>query len=259
MKTLSVLIATKNSEDTIERAINSVKELATEIIVVDSGSTDKTVEIAKNLGAKVYFKEWVNYGVQCNFMISKANGEFLFILDSDEEVSKELRNSIKEMLGKENQADCYEVNRKTYYMGDFLNHVWQPEWKPRIFKKGKVKYEERVHAKPICEGKKERLKGDLYHYSYKSLRHHMEKTIYFARETANLMYEKGKKPKLYNFIINPSIYFFKFFVLKKGFLDGYRGLIVSAIGSMYGFLKYAFLYEKYLKEKYGDDLWKRKE
>ncbi len=257
MKKLSILIATKNSEDTIERAINSIKELAYEIIVVDSGSEDRTVDIARDLGAKVIFNKWVNSGTQYNFMISKASGEWLFILDSDEEVSEELKNSIKNVLTSENTADCYEVNRKTYYLGKFLNHVWQPEWRIRLFKNGKVRYEERVHGKAICDGKKERLKGDLYHYSYKSLRHHMEKTIYFARETANLMYERGKKPRLYNLIINPSVYFFKFFVLKKGFLDGYRGLIVSAIGSMYGFLKYAFLYEKHLEKKHGKDLWKR--
>jgi len=127
MKRLSVLIATKNSEDTIARAINSIKELAYEIIVVDSGSEDRTVDIAKNLGAKVLFNKWVNSGTQYNFMISRASGEWIFILDSDEEVSKELKKSIKNVLIGEDTADCYEVNRKTYYLGKFLNHVWQPE------------------------------------------------------------------------------------------------------------------------------------
>ncbi|NPA52356.1 MAG: glycosyltransferase family 2 protein [Aquificae bacterium] len=258
MKKLSVLIATKNAEDTIERAINSIKEIADEIIVVDSGSTDKTLEIAEKLGAKIFFKEWENYGVQQNFLIDKSTGDFCFVLDSDEEVSPELRNSIKEVLKKDQTADCYEVNRKTYYMGKFLNHVWQPEWRIRLFKKGKVRFQERVHAKAICNGTKERLKGDLYHYSYKNLKHHFQKTIYFAEETANLMYKNKKKFRFYNLILNPLIYFTKFYFLKKGFLDGYRGFIVSVVGAVYGFFKYAFLFEKYQKEKYGENLWKRK-
>ncbi len=258
MKKLSVLIATKNAEDTIERAINSIKDIAYEIIVVDSGSTDKTLEIAKDLGAKIFFKEWINSGTQYNYMMSLASGDYCFILDSDEEVSKELKNSIKQVLQKENPSDCYEVNRKTYYMGDFLNHVWQPEWRIRLFKKGKVKYEERVHGKAICNGTKERLKGDLYHYSYKSLKHHFQKTVYFAEETAKLMYEKRKKFRFYNLFINPLVYFIKFYILQKGFLDGHRGFIVSVIGAVYGFLKYAFLFEKYQEEKHGENLWKRK-
>ncbi len=259
MKKLSVLIATKNAEDTIEIAINSIKDIAYEIIVVDSGSTDNTVEIAKKLGAKVFFKEWINSGTQYNYMISLANGEYCFILDSDEEVSKELKKSIKEALEQENPADCYEINRKTFYMGKFLNHVWQPEWRIRIFKKGKVQYEPKVHGKAICSGNKEKLKGDLYHYSYKSLKHHIQKTVYFAEETSKLMYKNRKKFRFYNLIINPFIYFVKFFIIQKGFLDGYRGFIASIIGAFYGFLKYALLFEKYQKEKYGENLWKRKE
>lgn len=244
---LSVITVTKNEEENLPRALKSVQDIASEIIVVDSGSTDKTVEIAKSFGAKVYFREWKNYGDQVDYALTLATQPWILVLDADEEVSPELKKSIEKTI-KNPEFDCYMINRRTYYLGKFLNHTWYPEWRLRLFKNGKVKYERRVHAKPICEGKIGKLNGDLYHYSFKSLREQFEKTVRFAQQSADLMYQKRKKFRVYNLVINPISYFVKFYFIKRGFLDGVRGLIIALSGSMYAFMKYAILFEKYIKE-----------
>ncbi len=251
---LSVIILTKNEEKNIERAIKSVEPIADEIIVLDSGSTDKTVEIAKSLGAKVFFREFDNFSSQKNYAIGLSNEGWIFSLDADEEVSKELRESIKKAIEK-GDFSCYEVPRRTYYLGKFLDYVWYPEYIVRLFKKGYGKYEGQLHEKLVCNGKVGRLEGDLYHYSYKNLYHQFIKTVDYAQKMAEILYKKGKKPKLYNLLINPIFIFIKLFFIKKGFLEGKRGIIIAVSGFVYVFLKYAFLYELHLKEKYKYKLW----
>mgnify|MGYP001773676789 FL=1 len=247
---LSVLIRTKNEERNIGRAIRSVLPLADEIVVLDSGSTDRTVEIAKNLGAKVFFKEWEGYGKQLNYGIGLCSKDWILVLDADEEVSSELRESIKKEL-KNPRYEVYKLCRKTFYLGDFLNHAWYPEWRVRLFKKGKVRFEGELHERVIFEGKAGKLKGDIHHYSYKSLEDQYLKTIRYAKIMADRMKEEGKRFRLYNLIFNPLWYFFKIYFLKLGFLDGLRGFLVAMSGAIYVFLKYKFLYELELKDKKG--------
>ncbi len=245
---LSVVVVTKNEEDRLGRCLSSVKDIASEIIVVDSGSTDKTLDIAKSFNARIYHRDWSNYGDQIDYAIKLATKEWILVIDADEELSNELKESIKEEISNP-KADCYMLNRRVYYMGKFLNYTWYPEWRIRLFKRGKAYYERKVHGKAICKGKIGKLKGDLYHYSYRDFNEQVMKTVRFARQSADLMYRNGQKFHFYNLLINPIAYFIKFFFLKKGFLDGTRGLIIALSGSMYAFLKYAYLYEKYLNEK----------
>ncbi|MFN3976682.1 MAG: glycosyltransferase family 2 protein [Aquificaceae bacterium] len=247
---LSVLIPTKNEERNIERAIRSVQSLVDEIIVLDSGSTDRTVEIAKGLGAKVFFKEWEGYPSQLNYGIGLCSGEWVLVLDADEEVSEELREGIKREL-ENPRYEIYQVCRRTYYLGDFLKHAWYPEWRVRLFKKGKVRFEGALHERAIFEGKAGRLKGDLYHYSFKSLEDQYLKIIKYAKIMAVEMKEKGKRFRWYNLLLNPLWHFMKVYLLKLGFLDGVRGFFVAMSGAIYVFLKYKFLYELELEEKRG--------
>ncbi|MEW6656018.1 MAG: glycosyltransferase family 2 protein [Aquificota bacterium] len=250
---LSVLIRTKNEERNIGRAIRSVLPLADEIVVLDSGSTDRTVEIAKNLGAKVFFKEWEGYDKQLNYGIGLCSKDWVLVLDADEEVSSELRESIRKEL-KNPSYEVYKLCRKTFYLGDFLNHAWYPEWRVRLFKKGKVRFEGELHESVVFEGKAGKLKGDIYHYSYKSLEDQYLKTVKYAKIMANRMKEEGKKFRLYSLIFNPLWHFFKIYFLKLGFLDGVRGFLVAMSGAIYVFLKYKFLYELELKDK-KERLW----
>ncbi len=250
---ISFVILTKDEEKNIKRAIESIKDIADEIIVIDSGSKDNTVEIAKSLGANVIFNEWTNYPSQVNFGISKASNDIVFVLDADEELTPELRASLKEFL-----SSSYEIGiikRRAFYMGDFLKHIWHDEKLIRVFKKDVCKYTGELHEVVVCSSdKRYELSGYLNHYSFKSLKDQFERTLKYAKISAEILCKQNKPFHLYNLIINPLWIFFKFFILKAGYKEGVKGLIIAFSGMFYVFMKYAFLYECYKsKEK---ELWK---
>lgn len=242
MSKLSVIILTKNEEENIKKVIGSIRELADEIVVLDSGSEDRTVEIAKSLGAKVFFRNFDNFSSQRNYSLSLANGDWILVLDADEEVSKELRKSIKEEL-KSPHYDCYLINRKTYFLGRFLEHTLYPEWRLRLFKKGCVKYEGELHEVVRCFGKVGKLKGDLYHYSFKDFKDFLHKNLKYSRASAEILHRKGRRVKNYEIVLRPLWTFFKLYFLKKGFLDGWRGFAVSLSYAFFNLSKYVFLKE----------------
>ncbi|MCS7083696.1 MAG: glycosyltransferase family 2 protein [Aquificaceae bacterium] len=239
---LSLLVCVKDQEEAIKRVISSAKGLVSEIVVVDSGSKDATVENARALGAKVVFNPWQGYPRQLNFGISLCKNDWILILDSDEELSKELKESIAKEL-KNPRYSAYYLCRRPYYLGGFLNHGWYPEWRLRLFKKGVVTFEGNVHERPIISTKTGKLKGDIYHFSFKDLKEQYEKNIKYAHLMAIEMKTSGKKFRLWNLILNPLWHFVKVYFLKLGFLDGTRGFLAASSGSIYTFLKYKFLYE----------------
>ncbi len=256
---LSVAIITYNVEDIIGRCLESVKDIAEEIIVVDSHSTDKTREIAESYGAKVYIEEWKGYSEQKNSALKKCSKEWVLFLDADEVVSEELKRSIVEEL-KNPQAEGYLINRRTYFMGDFLRYVWQPEWRLRLVKRNaNPRWEGEIHEVLKINGRVKKLKGDILHYTYRSLRHKFSKGIEFAYIDAVSKFKKGKRASYTDILFRPFWNFFKLFFLKKGFLEGKRGLIIALSSFIYTAFKYSFLYELEMKEKKGKELWKRKE
>lgn len=252
---LSVLIRAKNEEKNIERAIRSVQGVADQVVVLDSGSTDKTVELAQKMGAEVFFREWTNYADQINYGVQLCKGEWVFVLDADEELSEELRESVMRAL-KDPECDVYMVCRRTYYMGKFLKHAWYPEWRVRLFRKGSVKFEGVLHERAVFEGRACKLKGDLYHYSYRSLWDQYSKTINYAMLMAKELHEKGVRFSVAKLMFNPLWAFLKVYVVKGGFLDGMQGFSVAVSSGIYTFLKYLFLWELELKERKGGDLWR---
>ncbi len=250
---ISFVILTKNEEKNIKRAIDSIKDVADEILVIDSGSEDKTVEIANSLGAKVIFNEWTNYPLQVNFGISKAKNDMVFVLDADEELAPELKSSLIEFLNSSYEVGI--VKRRAFYMGDFLKHIWNDERLIRVFKKDVCKYTGELHETVLCSSDKiYELNGYLNHYSFKSLKDQFERTLKYAKISADILCKNNKPFHFYNLIINPLWIFFKFFILKAGYKEGVKGLIIAFSGMFYVFMKYAFLYECYKsKEKV---LWK---
>ncbi|WP_461829669.1 glycosyltransferase family 2 protein [Aquifex sp.] len=242
MHKLSVVILTKNEEEDIGRAIKSVKDIADEIIVLDSGSKDRTVEIAKELGAKVFFREFDNFSNQRNYSLTLPKMPWILVLDADEELSEELKQSIKREL-RNPRYDCYLLNRRTYFLGKFLNHTLYPEWRLRLFRKGKAKYEGELHEVVRCFGKIGKLKGDLYHYSFKDFKDFLMKNIRYSEISAKALHKKGKRASSRDIIIRPVWTFIKFFFLKKGFLDGWRGFTISLSYAFFNLAKYVFLKE----------------
>ena len=171
---LSVAIITYNEEDIIGRTLDSVKDIASEIIVVDSHSTDRTREIAQSYGAKVYVEDWKGYASQMNSALEKCTQEWILFLDADEVVSEQLKESIKKEL-KNPKADGYLINRQTYYLGKFLKYAWQPEYRLRLVnRKANPKWVRETHGYLIVISDRiKKLEGNLYHYSYKSMYNHI--------------------------------------------------------------------------------------
>ena len=250
---LSVAIVSKNEEKTIGLCIESVRNIADEIIVVDSGSTDRTVEIAKELGAKVFFREWTDYVDQVNYTLNLCSGEWILVLDADEAVDEKLSRSIKEAI-ENREYDCYKLKRRTYYLGKFLSFT---EKRIRLFRKDKAFYKGFVHERVVCSGRVGEIEGYINHYSYDGLKQHILKALGYAEKIGRYNCEKGMGVSLLNLIFNPVCTFLKFYIFKGCIKDGPRGFIYSSIMAFYTFMKYAFLLENHLRKRMGKELWKK--
>lgn len=241
---LSVTIVSFNEEDNIGRTLESIKDLAAEIVVVDSHSTDKTREIAKSYDAKVYEEDWRGHIAQKNSALKKCTQEYILSVDCDEVVSVELKESIIKAIKNQDEEGFY-INRKTSYLGKLLQHTWQPEWRLRLVKKTAnpkwVGYD--PHDSLQIEGKTRRIKGNLYHYSYKDLENHFYRAVTYPKQAAEAYHKMGRRFKIYNLTFNPLVAFIKTYFIRKGFLDGIRGLSVAGSVAFSTFLKYLYLWE----------------
>ena len=257
MYKLSVTIITLNEEDNIRRCIESVQKVADEIIVVDSGSTDKTEEIVKELGAKFVYNSWPGYREQKNYAISLTSNEWIFSIDADEWIDKALSDEISGILaGDENTdqalsqsspCDAYEIDRKTMFIGEFVK-VWSPDWIVRLFKKsvgsfggGDIHESVKLASNASCG----RLKSQFYHETDKDLAGYFIRNCQDTSLAAKTMFDKGKQFRYSKLIFSPLWAFLKRFFIKGGWSDGYRGLIISVTGAFYSFMQYAKLWGLY--------------
>jgi len=245
--TISAYIISKNEENNIGRAIGSVHWMD-EVIVLDSGSTDKTVDIAKKLGAKVSHASFSNFVEQKNRAMDLCSEEWVFNLDADEEVTPELKYSLMEVISKEESAnitEVYSVSRRIFYMGRWIRHCgWYPEYRERLSKKGRAVWKGNVlHERLASQGSVGILDGDLLHRPYSNLGDHLKTIDRYSLLWAQREAESGRKTGLFSIITRPSVKFLKMFIIRAGFLDYGPGLIASVMGSFYTFMKYAKLYE----------------
>jgi glycosyltransferase involved in cell wall biosynthesis len=241
---LSVAIISYNEEANIARCIESVKPFASEIVVVDSFSTDRTVEIAESLGAKVFSEKWQGFVDQKNFALDKCGCEWILSLDCDEEVSAELAASLLETLAAP-ANDGYRLNRKTFFMGRWIEHAWYPDWNIRLIRRGAGRWQGLdLHETLVVPGTTASLNGDLHHYSFKDLRDLFERTVRYAATGAGSYNRGGREAGIGKLLLNPMHGFFKHYILKKGFLDGFPGFVASVSNAIYVFMKYAFLWEQ---------------
>ena len=246
---ISVAIITFNEEDRIEKTIISCKDFAKEIIVIDSHSTDNTVSICENLGAKVFIEDWKGYSAQKNSLLEKCSCNWILFIDADEEVGDLLKENIVHSLKDSNDIDGFIIKRKTYYLGRLLNHSWQPDNRLRLVKKSSNPkwVGEIVHESLEVKGNIKSLEGYLVHYSYRNITDHFVKTVNYAKLSADEYFKKGRKPSIFKLFFNPSFAFIKLYIIKLGFLDGVPGFIAGVSAYVYAFLKYAFLWDKYRK------------
>ncbi len=237
---LSVVIITLNEEKNIGRCLESVKEIADEIVVVDSFSTDKTKEICEGFGVRFFEQKFLGYRDQKNFAHELAQFDYVLSLDADEVLSPELFESVKKV--KENFVhDGYSFNRLTNYNGQWIRHCgWYPDSKVRLVKKNKAKWGGRnIHEGLDVTGSVGHLDGDLLHYSFNSISSHVIQTNKYSTMEARVLFESGKRATLSKLVTRPPIQFFKDYILKRGLLDGRYGFVICFLNSIYVLLKYA--------------------
>lgn len=260
---LSVVIITHNEEANLGRTLASVQPLVSdgrgEIIVVDSGSTDRTVEIAKARGAKVFVEEWRGYAVQKNSAIDKATGDWILSLDADEEVSPAAVAVIGRILGPDSDEykDCSGVwlSRKNYFLGRWIRYGgFFPDKKLRLFRKGKGHFEGRlVHETVLVEGRTERspemdfrLGGEiaLEHHSYPTLTDYIDHMNRYSSLGAEMLAAKGPvRFSVFNIAVRPAATFVYNYFFRLGFLDGREGLLLHLYHAVYVSWKYAKAWE----------------
>lgn len=247
---ISATVITLNEERDIARCLKSLS-FADEIIVVDSGSTDKTVEIAKAMGAIVVPEPWRGYGAQKNFAMSLAKGEWVLNLDADEEVTKELRDEIFRKIKSRDQTNGYAIARKTYYLGKWIRFGgWYPNYVTRLVRKQKARWTEpNVHEELVCEGPVRRLENPMLHYTFEDITDQVRTNIRYARQGALDLYAKGTTPSRMKLFTKPLGKFFSTYFLKKGCLDGLPGFVISINAAHSIFLKYAYLLEMDLRNE----------
>ena len=244
---ISAVIITYNEEKNIGRCLDSVREVADEIVVVDSYSTDKTREICSSMNAKVLQHRFEGHIEQKNYAVSRAGYGHILSLDADEVLSDKLKQSI--LTAKQNwRFDGYSFNRLTNYCGKWIRHSgWYPDTKLRLWDRtkgrwGGVNPHDRVMLEEKCRVC--HIAGDLHHYSYHTIKDHIDQINRFSEIAAQAAHANGKKAHmLLDIVFNPLLTFFKKYILKLGILDGYEGFMI-AVHTAYGkFLKYVKLRE----------------
>ncbi|WP_343330283.1 glycosyltransferase family 2 protein [Polaribacter staleyi] len=242
MTKITAIIPTLNEEIHIEEAIKSVG-FADEIIVIDSYSKDKTIEIAEKLHVKIIKRKFDDFSSQKNFAISQAKHSWIYILDADERVTENLEKEIlknvknpKDFVGFSFSRDFYFMNKQIKFGGYSNNKVI------RLFNKNYCKYNgSLVHEKIIADGKIGVIEEPIKHYSYKSFSHHLTKVQNYKELQAKELFAKGKKSSLFKIIVKPKTRFLTHYVFKLGFLDGFRGFVIAAIQAYGIFIKFVSL------------------
>ena len=240
MSKISVCIISYNEENKIEDCLKSLTGIVDEIIIVDSLSTDKTIEIAKKYTDNIFYQKFLGHIEQKNLAVEKASYDWILSLDCDERVTEELKSSILKIKNYLENADAYKVARRTFYVYRWLNHCWYPDHKIRLFNKNSARWAgTNPHDHVEVDGANiVTLKGDLLHYSFNSISEHIRTIDLFTEIGADEIIKRGKKV----YILSPWIHglwtFLKLYLFKRGFLDGYAGLVVGVLSGMHAFVKY---------------------
>lgn len=250
MPLLSIAIITKNEERNLARTLTSVR-FADEVVVVDSGSTDRTVAIARSFSAKVFERDWPGFAAQKNFAIEQCRGEWILSLDADEELSHELQEEIERVLASTPPVDAFYVKRRNLFLGRWVKHGgFYPDAKLRLFRRSDAgvrapQFEERpVHEGMTFAGETATLEHDLIHHAYPTLEEYLEHMNRYSTLGAELLVGKGRTSRsgvgfYWNVLLVPLLTFVWNFGFRLGFLDGREGLLLHLYHSGYVSWKYA--------------------
>lgn len=230
---LSTIIITKNEEENIKRCLESIKDISDEIIVVDSGSTDNTLKIAKKYNAKIYKRKFDTFDKQKNFASSKAKGDWIFSLDADEEASKNLQMEIISRI-KDTKYDGFLIPRRNIILGKEIRHTrWSPDIHIWLWRRGKGKWTKGVHSEVKVDTVVGRFEHAKIHYQYETVTEFLDMVNSYTRQEAEERKEKGVSFSYFRLFFDPALSFFRRFIYKRGFLDGWRGFVLSYLMAVY--------------------------
>lgn len=254
MSKLSVLIITLNEEYNLARCLKSLPK-CDEIIVLDSGSSDNTLEIAKSFGAQVSYRKFDNYSAQKNTGIERCHGDWVLCLDADEVLDKKLAEEILKIISLDIDKGpvAYRLKRSLVYMGKKLRFGKTTDYPTRLFRRSLGRFEKSIHEELVLsQGRTVYLnQGILLHYSYKNLTEYFYRFNAYTSALAQTNYQKQKKIFWFGHAMRPWAEFFRRYILTLGFLDGWQGYSFALLSSFYAFVKYEKLHEMYLNEKLG--------
>jgi len=240
---LSLVVITRDAASDIAACIASAS-FAAEAVVVDSGSRDDTVDVARASGARVVHREFLGFGPQKNFAVGEARHDWVLSLDADERVSPQLADAIRALFaGGPPQTPAYAVARRNRFLGRWLAHgEGYPDWNVRLFDRRRARWtDDVVHEHVVAEGPVVRLDGDLMHASAESIEDYIAKQNRYTTLQARALHVKGERASFARMVLSPVTRFLRFYVVKAGFLDGAAGFAHIAIGAFASFLKYTKL------------------
>ena len=238
-----------NEEHNVRAALESLA-WADEIMVVDSESTDHTVEIARRFTDRVFVRPWPGYSAQKNFAAKQAANDWIFSLDADERVSDELKREIEHIKqGAEPTASAFEMPRSTFYLGRWIKHSgWRPDYKRRLYHRNRARWRgDYVHETLETDGDVERLTGNILHYTVRGTSEHHLRMDRYTTLAAEEAHTRGESASLLTLLLSPTLVFVRSYVLKLGFLDGVPGLAIARFAAHYDFLKKLKLWEMRVK------------
>lgn len=239
MNRLSVCLITLNEERNLTRALRSINGIADEIVVVDCGSQDRTQEIARAHGARVIVRGWTDFADQKNFAAAAATNDWILSMDADEELSDAFRKSLLEWKQRQPEFVVYEIARRARYLGAWIKHSgWYPDRRRRLYDRNAAKFQGLVHESLRFEGQSGRLRGDLLHYTMDSFAEHEDKVERYTTLAAQQMYEAGRRNWRAATWLAPPWTLFSTFILRRGFMDGYHGWLISRMAARSVWLKF---------------------
>ncbi|MBN1255767.1 MAG: glycosyltransferase family 2 protein [Deltaproteobacteria bacterium] len=245
MEKISVYVLTFNNERTIERCLESIR-WADELVIVDSYSTDDTLDRCRRFTNQVYQRKWTNHQDQYQYAADLTANRWVMFVDADEEIPPALAQEIQEELKiKDGQWDGYIVHRHTYYLGRWIQHGgWYPDYEIRLYDRNKGKWAGGLHAKVTVDGRIKTLQNRYHHYTYRDISDQIQTIDRYSQIASEDMLREGKNFSLINMLLNPPFRFIKEYIFKRGFLDGIPGLIIIVSTMFYVFIKHAKLWER---------------
>ena len=244
MQPITAIVITLNEEDNIRPCIESLQRVCDEIIVVDSGSDDKTVEIAESLGATVYHQPYLGDGPQKAFGVPYARNDWILSIDADERLDEDMVRDLEGLDMNATDFDSFAFRRKSF-VGDTWIKVWYPDYLVRLYNRQTAGFEPvRGHAK-VSGNNTKRLHSHIIHYSYRNYREVVQRIDRFAARGASVLYEQGHRPNAWSPLLHGLGAFLKTYIAKKGILHGLPGLNIAVVSAFSSYIKYVMLQELY--------------